>query len=70
MKLDLRTTTGNAIVFAFLFNVIGLFFVPIPSENKEAFHITLGMVDGAFVGGLVGYFFGAIHKDENPPPQI
>lgn len=49
--------TGFAIIAVFLTMSYVVMFIQIPEENKEAFAHLRGMIDGAFVTGLVGYYF-------------
>jgi hypothetical protein len=49
--------TGFAIIAVFLTMSYVVMFLTVPKENAEAFAHLRGMIDGAFVTGLVGYFF-------------
>lgn len=57
--------TGFAIIAVFLTMSYVVMFVPVPEDNKEAFAHLRGMIDGAFVTGLVGYYF-VKSKDSKP----
>lgn len=57
-KIDLLYyATGLAIITVFLTMSYVVMFIPVPKENAEAFAHLRGMIDGAFVTGLVGYYF-------------
>lgn len=58
--------TGFSIIAVFLTMSYVVMFVPVPKENAEAFAHLRGMIDGAFVTGLVGYFFV---KSKNPKSE-
>lgn len=49
--------TGLSIIAVFLTMSWVVMFIAVPEENKEAFAHLRGMIDGAFVTGLVGYYF-------------
>ncbi len=49
--------TGFAIITVFITMSYVVMFLTVPKENAEAFAHLRGMIDGAFVAGLVGYFF-------------
>jgi membrane associated rhomboid family serine protease len=49
--------TGFAIILVFLAMAYVVMFQSVPQGNSEAFAHLRGMIDGAFVGGLVGYYF-------------
>jgi len=57
--------TGFAIIAVFLTMSWVTMFLAVPEQNKEAFAHLRGMIDGAFVTGLVGYFF--VKSKENKP---
>jgi len=42
-------------------------FLEVPEENRESFAHLRGMIDGAFVGGLVGYYFVKSKTDKLTP---
>lgn len=57
-KFDLiQTATAFSIITVFLTMSYVVMFKTVPEENKEAFAHLRGMIDGAFVTGLVGYYF-------------
>lgn len=65
MKTDLiKTLTALSIIFAFNFVVYALVFVEIPDNNKELFVHLIGIIEGAFVGSLVGYYWTKSQKEE------
>lgn len=51
--------TGTVIVLAFGLCTYTIIFVEIPGDNREMFTHLLGMVEGAFIGGMVNFFFGS-----------
>ena len=53
----LQHATAFSIIAVFLTMSYVVMFVPVPKENAEAFAHLRGMIDGAFVTGLVGYYF-------------
>jgi len=53
----LKLATGFSVIVVFLAMSYVTMFLTVPEENREAFAHLRGMIDGAFVGGLVGYFF-------------
>jgi hypothetical protein len=55
----LHIATGATVIISFLFSVIAIIFQEVPSNNKEIFIHLLGIIEGAFVGGMVFYYFGA-----------
>jgi hypothetical protein len=55
----LMLATGGAVIIGFLFSVVAIIFFEVPKNNKEIFIHLLGMLEGAFVGGMVFYYFGA-----------
>lgn len=59
----LKFFTGGGTVLAFLWVVYALTFVQIPEANREIFIHMVGIIEGAFVGGLVSYFFGSSRKE-------
>jgi len=64
-KIDiLYYATGFAIITVFLTMSYVVMFIAVPEENKEAFAHLRGMIDGAFVTGLVGYYFVKSKKTE------
>lgn len=66
MKIDdflkrgwLYQATGYTILASFIFTNVCLAFYPIPQENRELFIHIVGIIDAAFIGNLVNFFFGA-----------
>jgi len=55
--------TGLVILGLALFNHWVLAFHEIPTENRELYFHATGMLDGAFISGLVATFFGSSKKD-------
>lgn len=68
MKPNLiKTLTAVSIIFAFDFMVVALIFFEIPEANKDVLLHTVGMIDGAFVGSLVGYYYTKSHNEKENP---
>jgi hypothetical protein len=62
--------TGFSVVIAFLWCIWILAYHDIPEKNRELFIHILGIIDGAFVGGMVASFFGSSKRDHeatSPP---
>lgn len=55
--------TGLSVVIAFLWCIFILAYQDIPEKNRELFIHILGIIDGAFVGGMVASFFGSSKSD-------
>jgi Na+/citrate or Na+/malate symporter len=55
--------TGLTIILAFLAVVHTILYREVPEANKELFIHLIGIVEGSFVGGLVGFFFARSKKD-------
>lgn len=51
--------TGTVIIIVFGICAYAIIFLNIPVENREMFTHLLGMVEGAFIGGMVNFFFGS-----------
>lgn len=58
--------TGLSVIAAFNFVVWVLAFHEVPKENRELFIHLLGIIEGAFVGGLVATFFGSSKREHDP----
>lgn len=70
-KIDfLHLATGLTVIFAFIASVVSIIFVRVPPENKELFIHLLGIVEGAFVGGLVFYYFGSSHYEKKSITEV
>lgn len=54
----LYTATGFTLLASFLFMNWAVLFHEIPPANRELAIGVTGMIDAAFVGNLVNYFFG------------
>ncbi len=63
----IKTLTAVSIILAFDFTVIGLLFIEIPVGNRDIFVHTIGMVDTAFVGFLVAYYYTRSQAKKEPP---
>lgn len=55
--------TGFAVLIAFMWCIYILAYHQIPEPNRDLFIHMLGMIDGAFVGGLVASFFGSSKRE-------
>lgn len=55
--------TGTSVILSFVYVVIVLSRYDIPKENRELFIHLMGIIEGAFVGGLVSSFFGSSKKE-------
>jgi hypothetical protein len=53
----LKLGTGFAIIIVFMTMSYVTMFLEVPEQNRESFAHLRGMIDGAFVTGLVGYYF-------------
>jgi len=65
----LKYSTGYVIVIVFAFMAISLMFFEIPDSNREVFVHMIGIVEGAFVGNLVNYYFGS-SQTKNPNTDV
>lgn len=61
----LKLITGLTILAAFIFQVIGLMFIEIPEANRDSVLRLSGLIDAAFIGGLVQYYFGSSKKEHD-----
>lgn len=61
----LKLLTGFTILGAFIFQVIALMYLEIPESNRDAVNRLSGLIDAAFIGGLVQYFFGSSKKEHD-----
>lgn len=57
--------TGFSIIIAFLLVVYTILYREVPAANERLFTHLIGIIEGCFVGGLVGYFFTR-SKPEKP----
>lgn len=55
--------TGLAVTGSFIWCVYILAYHEIPEANRDLFIHMLGMIDGAFVGGMVASFFGSSKRE-------
>lgn len=53
----LHYATGLSIILLMLGTAYSIMFRQVPEANKELFIHLIGIVEGSFVGGLVGYYF-------------
>lgn len=65
----LYTLTGFSVIGSFLFVAWVLAFHQIPEHNRELFIHLMGIIEGAFVGGLVATFFGSSKKEHEDQEQ-
>ena len=63
----LKLATGFSIIIVFMTMSYVTMFLEVPEENRESFAHLRGMIDGAFVGGLVGYYFVKSKTDKLTP---
>jgi hypothetical protein len=62
-KIDiLYYLTGLTIIVSFLWTEYAIIFIEIPESNRDMFIHLIGIIEGSFVGGLVGYFFVSSRK--------
>lgn len=54
----LYQATGFVVLGSFMLMIVTLLFREIPEANRELIVHVLGIIEGAFVGNLVNYFFG------------
>lgn len=54
----LYQATGFVVLGSFMLMIFALLFHEIPEANRELIVHVLGIIEGAFVGNLVNYFFG------------
>ena len=67
MKHDfIKTLTALSVILAFNMVGFGLTFLEIPEGNRELFTHFIGIIEGAFVGSLVGYYWTRSPEKENP----
>jgi hypothetical protein len=57
--------TGLSVISAFVFVVFVLAFHEIPKDNRELFIHLMGIIEGAFVGGIVSSFFGSSKREHD-----
>ena len=68
MKHDfIKTLTALSIIGSFLVVVWALVFREIPDNNKELFIHLIGIVEGAFVGSLVGHYWSRNYQEKENP---
>lgn len=60
----LYQATGYTILISFLFTNAALVFIPIPKENRELFIHVVGIIDAAFIGNLVNFFYGTSNNNK------
>lgn len=65
---SIKVLVAISIIAAFNFMIYALAFIEIPEANRELFIHLLGMVDGAFVNSLVGYYYTK-GEDDKPKQQ-
>lgn len=59
----IKLLTALSIISAFDFVVYALVFVEIPEGNREIFIHLMGIIEGAFVTSLVGYYWTKSHQE-------
>lgn len=65
IKADIiiKYATAGAIIVSFLQVVHAIIYHKVPETNKELFSHLVGIIEGAFVGGLVAYYYTTSNKD-------
>lgn len=53
----MMTATGSVILISFILCVVAIIFISIPETNRDLFIHLLGIVEGAFVGSMVAYYY-------------
>lgn len=61
----LYQATGFTTLGSFLLMVYAVLYHDIPKENREIVVHVLGIIEGAFVGNMVNYFFGGSMAQAN-----
>jgi hypothetical protein len=68
-KDSLYYATGFTTLAAFLLVILAMLFHAIPEANREIFIHVLGIIEGAFVGNMVNYFFGGSMVSDDKKDQ-
>lgn len=55
---------GYTILISFLWAQYAIVYIDVPKENRELFHLYIGIIDTAFVGNLVNFFYGATNREK------
>lgn len=64
-RLDLmQVATGLSVIALMMGVAYSIMFRSVPEENKELFSHLIGIVEGAFVGGIVQYYYGKSKADK------
>lgn len=70
-KIDfIKFLVAMSLIAAFNFTIYALAYVEIPEGNRELFIHVIGMIDGAFVGSLVGFYWTRSHKGGPEDPTV
>lgn len=70
-KIDfIKFLVALSLIAAFNFTIYALAYVEIPEGNRELFIHVIGMIDGAFVGSLVGFYWTRSHKGGQDDPTV
>lgn len=64
----IKGLTALSIIFAFDFVVIALIFIEIPTNNEKLFIHLIGIIETAFVGFLVAYYYTRSKGDKPDDP--
>lgn len=59
----IKYAVAGSVIVSFLSVVWSIIFLPIPKEKEILFAHLVGMVEGAFVSGLVAYYYTRGSKD-------
>jgi hypothetical protein len=54
----MQVITGCSVILAFWFMLYTVVFIKLPEPNRELFIHLLGIIEGSYVGGVVGYYYG------------
>lgn len=60
----IKYAVAYATILAFVFCVGAVVYIDIPQDNRELFIHTLGMVEGAFIGTLLAYYYTKSSSDK------
>lgn len=64
-KFDLmHHATGLTVLSLMVAVAYSIMFRSVPESNKELFSHLIGIVEGAFVGGIVQYYYGKSKNDK------
>jgi len=58
----LKSATGYSIITVFMFMAACILFIEIPVQNREIVVHMIGIIEGAFVGNLINYYYGSANE--------